>query len=175
LFIDEIRIGKIFNANESRNQIGFNIGGSITDLIIPYFTGYTEYTCVLPSVYQNINPAQYYTNYGFSMGDWMGNNFDRYLVGARYTPLPRFKVEARFQWSRKGAASSPEQQYLASPQPAFLFNKLYSQRELYFNLSYELTHNVYIKGNWTTINTIYQNETTNSIYNCMSLGVFWGL
>ena len=35
LFIDEIKVSAMLNKKESRNQIGFNLGGSITDIFIP--------------------------------------------------------------------------------------------------------------------------------------------
>lgn len=175
LFIDEIRVGEIFNANKSRNQIGYNVGASVTDLFLPYLTGYAEYTKVFPSVYNNLNPALSYTSYGSYMGDWMGNNFDRLLFGVKYTPIAKLKLDAHFQLSRKGAETSIEQQYLDSPQPVFLFNKLYSQRELFMNASYELRNNFYIKANLRTINTIYPNEVANSTFSNYSIGVNFGL
>jgi hypothetical protein len=175
LFIDEIRIAEMFNPSKSRNQLGYNIGGAITDFVMPYITVYAEYTKVLPSVYGNLNPAQTYTSYGANLGDWMGNNFDRLLFGAKYTPIAKLKIDARFQFIRKGAQTTVDQQYLDSPQPTFLFNKLYNQRELYLNGSYEIKNNIYIKANFRTINTIYPNQITNSIFNSYSFGVNFGL
>ena len=175
LFIDEIKVSTIFNKKESRNQIGYNLGASVTDFLLPYLTLYSEYSRVNPSVYNNINPAQTYTSYGFNLGDWMGNNFDRILLGARYTPVAKLKLEARYQWIRKGAATTIAQQYLAQPQPAFLFEKLYEQKELYLNASYEFKRNIYFKANYTITNTIYPVGLNNTKYNNYSLGVNFGL
>ncbi|MCE2655876.1 MAG: capsule assembly Wzi family protein [Sediminibacterium sp.] len=175
VFIDEIRISEIFNGLKSRNQIGYNIGGTLNDFILPYLSIYSEYTKVFPSVYNNINPAQSYTSYGSYLGDWMGNNFDRLLFGAKYTPFARLKLDARFQLSRKGAETTIEQQYVASPQPVFLFKKQFEQRELYINASYEILNNIYLKANLRTINTIYANQLTNSIFTNYSFGVNFGL
>jgi hypothetical protein len=175
LFIDEIRVGEIFNASKSRNQLGYNIGASVTDVFVPYLTTYAEFTKVFPSVYNNLNPALNYTSYGFPLGDWMGNNFDRLLFGIKYTPIAKLKLDARFQISRKGAETTIDQQYLDSPQPKFLFEKIYDQRELFINASYELLNNLYIKANLRTINTIYPNQVTNSTFSNFSLGVNFGL
>ena len=175
LFVDEIRVGQIFNADKSRNQIGYNIGAAVTDFILPYLTVYAEYTKVFPSVYNNLNPALSYTSYGSYMGDWMGSNFERSLFGVKYTPIAKLKLDARFQLSRKGAETTIDQQYLDSPQPKFLFVKLYDQRELFINASYELLNNVYLKANLRTINTIYPNEITNSTFSNYSFGVNFGL
>jgi hypothetical protein len=155
LFIDEIKLSSIFSKNESRNQIGFNLGASTTDFLIKYLTIYTEYTRVNPSVYNNLNPAQTYTNYGFNLGDWMGNNFDRSLFGIKYTPIPKLKLDTYYQLIRKGVAATINEQYFAQPQPIFLSQKLYDQRELYLNASYEIKSKIYLKANYTITNNIY--------------------
>jgi hypothetical protein len=92
LFIDEIKVSALFNQKEKRNQLGYTLGASITDLLIPYLTIGTEYTRVNPFVYNNLIPAQTYTSYGFNLGDWMVNNFDRAIVYARYNPLPKLQL-----------------------------------------------------------------------------------
>jgi hypothetical protein len=84
-------------------------------------------------------------------------------------------LDARFQFSRKGAETTIEQQYIASPQPVFLFKKQFEQRELFINASYELMNNIYLKANLRTINTIYANQLTNSIFTNYSLEVNFGL
>ncbi|MFM9709806.1 hypothetical protein, partial [Streptomyces galilaeus] len=81
----------------------------------PYLTLGTEYTHVNPFVYSNIIPAQFYTQFGYSLGDWMGNNFDRSMVFAKYTPIPRLRLYARYQHIRKGGPGTIQQQYLAEP------------------------------------------------------------
>ncbi|MFK5073414.1 hypothetical protein ACI4BE_28205, partial [Klebsiella pneumoniae] len=91
---DEIRVSTIFNPAKSRNQVGYTLGGSVTDALLPYLTLGTEYTHVNPFVYSNIIPAQFYTQFGYSLGDWMGNNFDRSMVFAKYTPIPRLRLYA---------------------------------------------------------------------------------
>lgn len=170
LFIDEIRISKIFNRDSSRNQIGFTIGASITDAFVPYLTLIGEYTRVNPFVYNNLNPAQTFTNYGFNMGDWMGNNFDRLILAARYTPFPRVKCYARFQYSRKGATGSVAQQYLQQPQPAFLFGLQNTQTEWYGNISYEWKNNIYIIASASNLLLSNKVNLLNTHYTNFSLG-----
>jgi hypothetical protein len=87
LFIDEIKVSAMLNKKESRNQLGFNLGGSITDVFIPYLTLGAEYTRVNPFVYSNLIPAQNYTSYNYSLGDWMGNNFDKAIIYAKFSIL----------------------------------------------------------------------------------------
>jgi len=150
LFIDEIRLSSVFNRQKSRNQLGFNIGASVTDVFLPYLTLGSEYTRVNPFVYQNLIAAQTYTSQGYSLGDWMGNNADRLIIFVKYTPLARLKTQFQIQKIRKGAAGTIEDQYFAEPQPDFLFNLQKEYTELKFKLSYEWINNLYLQGSITS-------------------------
>ncbi len=151
LFVDEIRVAKIFSKSENRNQFGFNLGASVTDIFIPDLTLNAEYTRVNPFVYANINPSQTYTNHGYYLGDWMGNNFDRIIFSAKYTPVAKLKCFIRYQYVRKGGPGTLDQQYsqgLTTPSylTPFLFNYQYSQQEIFINFSYQWIHNLYLNA-----------------------------
>ncbi len=146
LFIDEIKVSAILNKIEKRNQLGYTLGASITDVFIPYLTIGTEYTRVNPFVYNNLIPAQTYTSYGFYLGDWMGNNFDRFLIYARYNPLPKLQLYGRIQKIRKGANGSIYEQYVMQPQPAFLNNLQYKRTDWLFQIKYEWMNNLYLNS-----------------------------
>ncbi len=144
LFIDEISPQVIFNSAKSRNQLGFNLGGSITDIPgLPYLTLNAEYTRINPFVYQNLLPAQNYTNNGYVMGDWMGSNADRLIGEIKYTPVPRLRFTLRHELLRKGGANSVEQQYFAQTQPKFLNNLQFKQQQTMGRVVYEWRQNLY--------------------------------
>ena len=170
LFIDEIVVSQVFNPAKSRNQLGFNAGISRTDFIIPYLTITAEYTRINPFVYSNLNPAQTYTNQTFNLGDWMGNNFDRSILSLKYTPFPRVKWLVRLQYIRKGGAGTVTQQYnLSEPQPPFLFNLQYIQKQAYTRLSYEWKHNLYWNAWYSYISQ--DNKITNNTIQTPSMGI----
>lgn len=146
LFIDEIRVADIFNKTKSRNQLGYTLGASVTDVFIPYFTLNAEYTRINPFVYNNLNPAETYTNHSLSLGDWMGSNMDRFIAGAAYTPFAKLKCLVQYQAVRKGGAGTIYQQYFAEPQPPFLFDKQFTTNEWLFQCSYQWIHNLYLQG-----------------------------
>jgi len=144
LFIDEISPQVIFNSAKSRNQLGFNLGGSITDIPgLPYVTLNAEYTRINPFVYQNLLPAQFYNNNGYVMGDWMGSNSDRLIGEIKYTPIPRLRLSVRHEMVRKGGENSIEQQYFAQPQPKFLNNLQFKQQQTMGRVVYEWKQNLY--------------------------------
>lgn len=145
LFIDEVKLTSLFNKTQQRNQLGYTIGGSLTDVAgINYLTLGVEYTRVRPFVYRNLLPAQDYVHQGYSLGDWLGSNADRVIVYSRYTPLPRLKLYARYTHLRKGGAGTLDQQYLQQPQPPFLFDFQQRSDEFLLNASYEYIHRLYL-------------------------------
>lgn len=148
LFIDEIRLSQMFNSQKSRNQIGYNIGGSVTDLFIPYLTLGMEYTRINPFVYQNLIPAQNYTHQNYLIGDWIGQNADRFTSWIKYNPIPRLSNKIRFDYIRKGQDGTLEDQYYAEPQPKFLNSAIEVQKQLQLDAAYELLNNLYIRGSY---------------------------
>ncbi|MES2330190.1 MAG: capsule assembly Wzi family protein [Bacteroidota bacterium] len=147
LFIDEIRLSEIFSKEKQRNQLGYTLGGSVTDIAgISYLTAGIEYTRIRPFVYRNILPAQNYTHAGYLLGDWMGNNADRLTGFVKYTPLPKLKLQMRYSHIRKGGPGTLNQQYVQSTQPPFLFDFQRKADELFFTASYEYLHRLCING-----------------------------
>ncbi|MGB4774729.1 MAG: capsule assembly Wzi family protein, partial [Daejeonella sp.] len=174
LFIDEIRLSSIFNSAKSRNQIGFNVGASLTDIFIPYLTIGTEYTRINPFVYQNLIEAQTYTNQNYLLGDWMGNDADRILGFIKYTPLPRLKISLQFQKTRKGGIGTLENQYFKEPQPAFMTTVDKKNTQAQFRVSYEWINNLNIQATvlWDKENNIAEQKiNTNKQFN---LGLNFG-
>jgi len=175
LFIDEIRLTGIFDPAKSRNQLGYTVGGSITDVLIPYLTLGLEYTRVNPFVYRNLIPAQNYTSYNYSLGDWMGNNFDRLIYTLKYTPFPRFKCLVRYQSIRKGGPGTVEQQYFQQPQPPFLFDFQNSQKEFYTHFSYDLINNLTLNAFYSSLTTDNQATLQKTTNKTVSIGFSYGL
>jgi len=176
MFIDEIRISEIFNKNKSRNQLGYTIGASKTDIFLPYLTIGAEYTRINPFVYNNLIPAQKYTQYDYSLGDWMGSNFDRKTFFAKYTPYPKLKLYTRLQFINKGSEGNLVQQYTSEPQPKFLFDFQKSRTDFLLQATYEWFHNLYFQSSFqwlheriATDNNKKNNETL------FSLGFSFGL
>ena len=174
LFIDEIKVSSLFNKTESRNQLGFNLGGSITDIFIPYLSLGAEYTRVNPFVYSNLIPAQTYTSYNYSLGDWMGNNFDRAIIYAKYTPIAKLKLVARYQKIRKGGAGTIYEQYAVQPQPGFLFDYIKTKSDVFFQARYEYINNIYLTSSFILMQTKLANGSIIKD-NTYQLGISVGL
>lgn len=176
LFIDEIRTGSIFNKAKSRNQLGYTVGATRTDALLPYLTLGLEYTRINPYVYNNLVPAQTYTNQSYSLGDWMGQNADRIVAWASYNPLPRLTTTVQFNYIRKGRDGDLFDQYWAEPQPKFLDEgPVQSQKQLLVQANYELIHKLYIKGSYQRQSGVIHPEVqTAAIPNEFRLAVSFG-
>jgi hypothetical protein len=174
MFIDELSVTKVFDKMKSRNQLGVLMGASVTDLFLPYFTLSAEYTRVNPFVYRNLIPAQEYVQYNQELGDWMGNNFDRIALMAKYSPIPKLRLDLRLQKSRKGGAGTLVQQYQAEPQPEFLFDYQKSRTDIFFNAQYEWINNLYFFAGFQyktnkPVNAVMQSNRL------VNIGMSWGL
>jgi hypothetical protein len=148
LFIDEIRMSKILSKTENRNQIGFNLGASITDVVIPYLTLGMEYTRLNPFVYQNLIPAQNYTSHNYSLGDWLGQNADRLTYFVKYNPAARLSMKIQLEHLRKGQDGTLNDQYFAVPQPKFLSSGYESQKQILLEARYQLLNQLSIRGSY---------------------------
>ena len=178
MFIDEIRVATIFNRAKSRNQLGYTIGGSVTDILLPYLTLGTEYTRVNPFVYTNLVEAQNYTQYDRVMGDWMGSNFDRYMVYAKYNPIPKLNLYARFQSIRKGGLGSIADQYLAEPQPPYLYDLQNKRKDLFLQFRYEWINNFYLLGSYESLKYSFKKENAHPALQSgqtIQLGISFGI
>jgi len=175
IFVDEIRLTKAFSSN-NRNQLGYQLGLKKAGLF-----GYNrvitglEYNKNRPFVYANLNPAQNFTHHGQILGDWMGNNSDRVLFYSRYTPIKKLYATLSLEYIRKGSVGTADEQYLANPQPPFMFGQLFKQKVVTFEMNYYLLQNINIhfQANWLTRNSQI-NESTLHLTS-KSLGVLIGL
>lgn len=176
LFIDEIRTGEIFNKSKSRNQLGYNLGASVTDVGISYLTIGAEYTHINPFVYNNVMQAQTYTNQSYSLGDWMGQNADRFTAWLSYTPIPRLITRFEFNAIRKGRDGSLEDQYFAEPQPGFLSQgPVEKQQQFLLEANYQLLNKLQVKAAFMHQNGVIRPEIqTSAVPSEFKFGVSYG-
>ena len=175
VMVDEIRISKLFSKG-NRNQLGYQLGIKKSGWLAKdnLVTG-IEYTRNRPYLYSNINPVLNYTNHGQQLGDWMGNNADRIIVYAQYKPRERMYARISYEKIRKGGAGTVEDQYLKSPQPAFLFDPLFNQKNVNFEIRYQWLQNIHIQllANFVTVTNPNGGEALKSSY--IKTGIYMGL
>jgi hypothetical protein len=159
LLIDELRLTKVFNQTKSRNQVGVTFGVERQDVLKNLSIG-AEYTRVNPFVYNNYITPQTYTHANYSLGDWMGNNFDRRTWFFSYKPMARLFITGRFNNIKKGGPGTLLQQYFSEPQPSFLFDYQYHQSTYYVQARYEIIHGVYANAQFYSSKHRFANPST---------------
>jgi len=178
LFIDEISLSGLSDPETQRYQLGFNLGGSITDLPIDNLTAKVEYTKIYPFVYNHYIPANDYRSSNYSLGHWMGNNADLIYVSLNYRFIRGLQAKVWGQYIRKGEDSDIDQQYADKPQPPFLYGLRKNYAYFGAEIKYEYTHELFAKLNLQTTNSSIQQEDLSFIDTTLNefyFSVYYGL
>lgn len=178
LFIDEITLSGLFDSQKQRNQLGFTLGGSVTDLPIENLTATIEYTKIYPFVYRHYIQTQDYKSASYPLGHWMGNNADLIYASLNYRFIRGLQAKIWGQYIRKGEEGSYDQQYNIQPQPPFLFGLRQNYSYFGAEIKYEYTHELFAKLKFQTTkiakqqtNLSFNNNTINEFY----FSIYYGL
>jgi len=178
LFIDEITLSGLFDAYKQRNQLGFTLGGSITDLPLENLTATVEYTKIYPFVYNHYIQTKDYKSDNYTLGHWMGNNADQIYLSLNYRIFRGLQTTVWGQYIRKGEAGNIQQQYNIQPQPPFLFGLRKNYSYLGAEIKYEYTHELFAKLNFQTTNSSIQQQDFSFVdkrLNEFYFSVYYGL
>lgn len=178
LFIDELSLSGLTDPEKQRYQIGFNFGGSITDLPLENLTARIEYTKIYPFVYNHYIPGNDYKSSNYSLGHWMGNNGDLIYASFNYRFLRGLQAKIWAQYIRKGKDDDIEQQYSAGSQPPFLYGLRKNYTYFGAEIKYEYTHELFAKLNFQTTNLSVQQDDLNFVdtrLNEFYFSVYYGL
>jgi len=177
LIIDELTLNGLFNAEDQRNQIGFTLGGSVTDLPINNLTLKLEYSKIYPYVYRHYINTTNYISSSYLMGHWMGDNADQLYASASYRFLRGLEAIIWTRYIRQGEEQDVDYQF-DQPQPPFLAGL----RNDYFYIGgearYEFIHNLYFRLRYQYQNISRQQEDLSYIDETLQqfyVAVYYGL
>jgi hypothetical protein len=148
LFIDELNTDKLFDPNLSHRQVAFTTGIRVFDLPSTNIDMTLEYSRVNPATYNHNIPADTYTNNGFVLGNWMGQNADNLFLELGFTPMHALHLTAFGEIFRKGGTLSILDQY-ANDQGnwTFLFGPLHVERSTGLTLQYQPIRDIFVHFN----------------------------
>lgn len=178
LFIDEITLSGLFDSYKQRNQFGFTLGGSVTDLPVENLTATIEYTKIYPFVYNHYIQTKDYQSADYSLGHWMGHNADLIYGSLNYRFIRGLQATVFGQYIRKGEDGNVQQQYYIQPQPPFLFGLRKNYEYFGAEIKYEYTHELFAKLSFQTTNSSIQQENFSFIdtrLNEFYFSVYYGL
>lgn len=127
LFIDELNIDDLFDPEKQRNQVGYTVGLQLYDLPLNNIELCAEYTRINPWVYTHKQPATTFTNNGYVLGNWMGQNADELVCDLSYRPMRSLLLGATYEVFRKGGEKDIAYQYRL-PSQEFLYGPLREER-----------------------------------------------
>jgi hypothetical protein len=113
LIIDEINTDNFFDPNASRRQIAFTSGFQFFDIPATNMDLVLEYTRANPWVYNHKYTAVNFTNNGYDLGHWIGQNADDIYIELGLTPIHALRIGAFCEVYRKGGKADISNQYAA--------------------------------------------------------------
>ncbi|OYU93285.1 MAG: hypothetical protein CFE21_21195 [Bacteroidetes bacterium B1(2017)] len=169
-FVDEMSFKKFFDKALMRNQTGYCAGLSVTN--IPFKNGYfqTDYTRTRPYNYVHFVPAQTYTNREYNLGHWIGPNADQWYSAYTYQFIRGLKGQITFNTVRAGTVGKGfGQQYERGTQ--FLWGSINRYNTLASNFTYEITHDVFLKGSLAYQQTLINNALDKYFHYSVALNI----
>ena len=152
LFIDDLSLDKILSAQEHPNYFGYTFGFQTYDVLLKNVEFNAEYTRINPWVYTHRYPATTFTNNGYVMGSWMGQNSDNIYLNLSYKPIRSLTFGATMQVYRKGGELDISYQYGATHQP-FLYGPLHEERSFGLYGRYQFVRDGFLDARVTTRKT----------------------
>lgn len=157
LLIDEFTINGAFDSETQRNQIGFTLGGSVTDLPINNLTVKLEYSKIYPYAYQHYINTTTYESASYVMGHWMNNNADQLFASLKYRFIRGLEALVWARYIRQGERPDPTGQF-EQPQPPFLSGLRTNYTYLGAQVKYEIMHELFVRARFQFINESIQQE-----------------
>ncbi len=176
-FVDEFTLSGAFDPQKQRNQFGFTLGGSVTDLPIDNLTTTIEYTKIYPFVYTHYIPTQTYESSSYLMGHWIGNNADLIYGSLNYRFIRGLQATLWAEHIRKGGSGVESQQY-QQPQPQFLFGPRNNYTWWGIDVKYEIMHELFLRGKFQS--SLVSSEQSNGNFvdkktNEFLMSLYYGL
>ncbi len=163
LFIDEFSLSRFLKGDFSRNQLGYTVGFNSYGLLVKNFSFRLEYTRILPWVYSNFIQTQTYTNSGYLMGHYIGQNADQIYSKLTYYPLRALSFSLWGEYIRRGGFKDVSNQYKEPPEP-FLYGPVRKDFRIGFSASYEVIHDVFFRFNYKFSNITDESDTRTPAY-----------
>ncbi|MGD1044654.1 MAG: capsule assembly Wzi family protein [Bacteroidota bacterium] len=145
LFIDELNTDKLFDPNLSHRQVAFTSGIRVFDIPATNFDMTLEYTRVNPATYNHSYPSTTFTNNGFILGSWMGQNADDLFFEVGLSSVHALRLTTFGEIFRKGGMLSLSDQYTDNQGNwSFLFGPLHIERSVGITAKYQPLRDVFI-------------------------------
>ncbi len=145
LFIDELNSDAILDPNKSRRQVAFTLGAHTYDLLLNNVEFLAEYSRGNPWVYNHKYTAANFTNNGYDLGDWIGQNADDLYLEASLRPMRGLKLSGFSEVYRKGGKADISNEYKPDGGDLpFLYGPLHVERTFGIGGTFEPVRDVFL-------------------------------
>jgi hypothetical protein len=145
ILIDELNADKIFNADKSHRQLAFTTGFQLFNIPANNLDFIAEYTRANPYVYNHKFPATTFTNNGYDLGTWIGQNADDLYFELGFTPMHSLRIAVFSEAYRKGAMGKIEDQYSDDQgRKPFLFDLQHEEHTIGISGRYQPWRDVFV-------------------------------
>jgi hypothetical protein len=179
VFIDEINIGNMWNAQKQSNFFSVKGGIAVSDLFLKNITFIGEYTRINPIAYKHFIPTTTFASNLYTMGNYLKDNAEEYFFSLRYKPIRGLHLELSYLYAKKG----PDYPYtgvggsgLGDP---FMSEVDWSEKNISFKASYEAFNDIFIFAGYSNSFIkddlkIYSPEYFRGNTNTLNVGMNWG-
>lgn len=100
--IDVLNLRDLLDGDFSKQWVAFTFGAKRIDAFLPNLDITAEYTRLNPWLYENRDQASNYKHIDYPLGDWMGQNADRFRFQIDYKYFRQLKHSLYTEFIRKG-------------------------------------------------------------------------
>jgi len=152
LFIDDLALDDLLKPDRQRNYLGFTAGFQTYDVLLKNLEFTAEYTRTNPWVYTHKITATEFTNNGYIMGSWMGQNADNVFLDLSYRPVRSILFGGTVEVFRKGGLKDISYQY-KYPSQSFLYGPFHEDRSVGVHARYQFVRDGFIDARVTSRTT----------------------
>jgi len=170
VYVDEIRIRHMWNAETHSNFISFKGGASISNLL-PNLIISGEYTRTNPLAYQHFLAPTTFTNDKYNLGHYLRDNSDEVYLSLKYRPHHRIITQLSYTSARHGRTWDYAVKDKSIPDYPFglpfMDTITWTSKVISLRLDYQWMHNAHVFINYM------HNQTTGDV-NTFSPYIFRG-
>ncbi len=162
LYVDEMSIQTLLDGTHGPKAVAYTVGVNIVNPYIDNLQLNIEYSKLDPFVYFHRDDAQFYSNYNYQLGHWIGSNADQFYVSVNKTILRGLNTKLWYSYIRRGARElKDESRYQVKHTFLWGLNTNYSNWG--FSVSYELMHDLFMRTSYKSLLT--SEEQANGVFN----------
>jgi hypothetical protein len=102
MYVDEVNIGNIFDADEQSNFFSWKLGGRLSDFPLQNVSFTTEYTRTNPLAFRHYVPTLTYESNKYNLGNYLTDNAQEIYISIQYKPIRGLVLDLSWIYAQKG-------------------------------------------------------------------------